>query len=136
MLKGRTHNYSSFYRFSVADVVFVVVVLAVSSGALLWMGTRDARGSSGPAVASIYCGDALLETVVLAKDCDLRLRDIGMEFQVRDGRIRVVDADCPHGICVNMGWVGRSGQLIACVPNRVIVKIEAQEEPFLDAIAH
>ena len=135
-MKERTHNHSSFYRLSVADVVFVVVVLVVSSGALLWMGTRDARGSSGPAVASIYRGDALLETVVLARDGELQLRDVGMEFEVRDGRIRVIDADCPHGICVNMGWAGRNGQLIACVPNRVIVKIEAQEEPFLDAIAH
>jgi hypothetical protein len=124
---------SGFYRLSAADIVMVSVVLAVSAGALFWMGTRDARGAEG-AIASILVGDRVVETLPLNEDKVLRLRDVGMTFEVRDGRVRVVESDCPHDVCVNTGWICRSGQIIACVPNRVVVRIEEPEEPFLDAV--
>lgn len=131
---GPVNGHSSFYRLSPADVVMVSAVLILSVGTLLWMGAREARGADGAAVASIFRGDALIETLSLAGDGDLTLRDVGMKFEVREGRVRVADSDCPHKVCVNAGWVGRSGQIIACVPNRIVVRVERAQEPFLDAV--
>jgi len=45
-------------------------------------------------------------------------------IEVRDGRIRIADSPCPHKICVRTGWIGRSGRMIVCLPNRVVVRIE------------
>jgi hypothetical protein len=52
--------------------------------------------------------------------------------QVRDGRIRVADSVCPHNICVRSGWTNRAGDLIVCVPNRVVVRVEGDGE--VDAV--
>lgn len=45
-----------------------------------------------------------------------------------EDRVRVTDSDCPDKICINMGWINRSGVPIACLPNRVIVSIKGDTE--------
>lgn len=44
-------------------------------------------------------------------------------FVYEAGRIRFADADCPDRVCVHTGWISRSGQIAACVPGRLILKI-------------
>lgn len=43
-----------------------------------------------------------------------------------NGRIRFAEADCPDQICVHTGWISRSGELAACVPGHLILRIEAE----------
>ncbi len=40
-----------------------------------------------------------------------------------DGKIRFAEADCPDKVCVRSGWVYRPGQVAACVPGHLILKI-------------
>jgi len=54
--------------------------------------------------------------------------------QVREGKVRVVKSACPHKICVRTGWVSKSGNLIVCVPNRVVVRVEGEGEVDVDAV--
>ncbi len=42
---------------------------------------------------------------------------------VEKGRIRFAEADCPDRSCVHTGWLDRSGQTAACLPNRVLIKL-------------
>lgn len=54
-----------------------------------------------------------------------------------DGKVRVVEADCPDRLCVNFGWAQRVGQTIVCLPHRVIIKIESKTANFeLDGVAY
>jgi len=46
--------------------------------------------------------------------------------EMEDGRVRVVHSDCPDQICVSMGWINNSGVPIACLPNRVVVRISGE----------
>ena len=50
-----------------------------------------------------------------------------MKVEVRDGRVRVSEADCPNRICVRTGWRSREGEVIVCVPNRTVVRILGKE---------
>jgi len=49
-------------------------------------------------------------------------------IQVNAGKVRVESSPCPHRLCVRMGWVKRSGSLIVCVPNRVLVRVEGEKK--------
>ena len=42
---------------------------------------------------------------------------------VQDGEVSIVRSACPHKYCVRMGKVSRRGEVLICVPNRVVVKI-------------
>ena len=44
-----------------------------------------------------------------------------------DGRIRFAEADCPDRICVRTGWISRPGQIAACVPGHLIIRIEGSD---------
>lgn len=44
-------------------------------------------------------------------------------FEVSGGRVRMLESPCPEKICINTGWIGRPGEVIACVPNRVIIAV-------------
>lgn len=45
------------------------------------------------------------------------------------GRIRFAQADCPDQVCVRTGWVERTGQVAACVPGHLILKITGPSAP-------
>lgn len=44
--------------------------------------------------------------------------------EVSDTGVRMLESDCPDKICVHMGWIKRAGQVIVCMPNRVIITLE------------
>ncbi|MDI6638910.1 MAG: NusG domain II-containing protein, partial [Bacillota bacterium] len=56
-----------------------------------------------------------------------------------DGRARVRASDCPDKVCVKTGWIEHPGEVIVCLPNRVVVKIQGGPGalgPALDGIAY
>ncbi|MGA1843919.1 MAG: NusG domain II-containing protein [bacterium] len=55
-------------------------------------------------------------------------------IEINDGRVRMKDSTCPGKCCVEMGWIGCEGQMICCIPNRVILKIIGGTEAY-DALA-
>lgn len=47
-------------------------------------------------------------------------------IQYEKGRIRFLDADCPDKICVKTGWISEGGQTAACLPHKLIIKINGK----------
>ena len=41
-----------------------------------------------------------------------------------NGHIRFEKAACPDHICVNTGWIANPGQTAACLPARVLLRLE------------
>jgi hypothetical protein len=52
---------------------------------------------------------------------------------IQKGRAHLENAPCPLKICEAMGTIERSGQVIVCLPNRIVVKVAGQEE--VDAVS-
>lgn len=42
--------------------------------------------------------------------------------EIHDGRVRILDSDCPGKTCTN-GSAARGGDMLICLPNHVSVKI-------------
>ncbi len=42
---------------------------------------------------------------------------------IRDGAARVESSPCPDKLCVLAGAISRPGQWVACLPNKVMVRI-------------
>ena len=49
-------------------------------------------------------------------------------IRIAEGKVWVVDSPCPHKLCMKMGKKGRAGEVIVCVPNRVIVRVEGRRD--------
>lgn len=46
--------------------------------------------------------------------------------QIQDGKIAVIEADCPDHICMEFGWCD-SGMPIVCLPNGLIINFLSDE---------
>ena len=47
---------------------------------------------------------------------------------IENGYAFMSDASCPDKLCMHQGKISDSGQMIVCLPNRVIIKVETDEE--------
>ena len=110
-----------FRRF---DIVIIVAVLALSAAGA-WV--YSARPAAGGECVEIYYDSQLVIKVELA-DCPDSVFVLPQNENVvfhtsGDGRIRFEQSDCPDKVCVNSGWLWRSGEVATCLPNKVVLKI-------------
>jgi len=50
------------------------------------------------------------------------------------GKAQVIHSDCPEKICVKTGKISRAGEIIVCVPNKVVVRINGRRKNHFDVI--
>ena len=60
--------------------------------------------------------------------------DSSNTVEIRDGRIRVAEAECPDKTCVRMGWLRSSSMPVVCLPNRLIIEFADGSDPPVDAL--
>ncbi len=53
------------------------------------------------------------------------LSDSVLEVNRDPDRVRMLSSPCPDQICVHQEWIEQPGQSIVCLPNRVVIRIEA-----------
>jgi hypothetical protein len=47
--------------------------------------------------------------------------------EINRDKARMLYADCPDGDCVRQGFISRPGQMIVCLPNKMVIKIEGDK---------
>lgn len=49
----------------------------------------------------------------------------GIHFDLlfKDSKVRFMKSDCPDKVCVQTGFISKSGQIAACIPAKVLVRI-------------
>ncbi len=107
--------------FTAADLILlgVLVTLALSSYFAL-----DSISGDGDVVI-VEVQDRVVQKLKLNEPGDFAIQGIEgqVHLKVDNGRVAIVEADCPNRICVRTGWRFRSGEVIVCVPNKTIVRI-------------
>ena len=115
----------------IGDILLCVFILALS--AVIFFSLRD---TDEPTHAVISCDG---EEIVcdLSKDCERWISSNGYTLKVKisDGKVSVIESDCPDKVCRASGEISLPSQVIACVPAGVTVKIEGDSDGNIDWIA-
>lgn len=53
---------------------------------------------------------------------DIEYKGSKNTVEIKDGKIRVKDADCPDKTCVKTGWLSSSAMPIVCLPNHLVIE--------------
>jgi len=54
---------------------------------------------------------------------------LGMtEMEIAAGRVGILSSPCPNKTCIRMGKASHEGDVIACVPNGLIVRVEGDAD--------
>ena len=49
-------------------------------------------------------------------------------IKTKNGKIKVEEEDSPLHICSRQGWIDESYEVIVCLPNKIVIKIEDEKE--------
>jgi hypothetical protein len=55
---------------------------------------------------------------------------------VKGGKAFVEDSPCPDKICVHMGAISEPGQWVACLPNKVFVRVRGNSGQGIDQLSY
>lgn len=104
--------------------VFIVVCLIALSYVLFFP-----RGEMENANVEIFKDGERIHVFPLAED---RTFSVDGEYRnvisIKDGRVSVLESDCPGADCVHTGGIFSAGRSIVCLPNRVEIRITAFDE--------
>ncbi|MCP1728404.1 hypothetical protein J2T60_002404 [Natronospira proteinivora] len=114
-------------RISVLDIT-VIALLGLGLG--FWL----AASLGGPAAgeAHLYLDGERHGSLALNQDGEYAVNGpLGeSRLAVRDGRIRITQAPCPHRLCMRQGWQEQAGATINCVPNRLHIRLQGRETAY------
>ena len=132
---GKEDN-KDLYRTTRFDWIFIASILFFSIISFFWFNYSRFQPSSQARMVLAYQKDKLLEQAELEKDKIITILGDRMQLEVRGGSVRVLNSDCPHHICKNMGWIKYNGETIVCVPNQVLIEIKSKGPAVIDAVAY
>lgn len=107
------------------NLILVVVIAAVACAGLLATRLMGANTDADTATIVIRDGAQNVYELPLGQDVSKTVTtDLGTNvIEIKDGRVRVEEADCPNQDCVHQGWIDAAGQQIVCLPHKLTVDI-------------
>jgi hypothetical protein len=122
------------HRLTVPDAIVIVLLLSLSVGLIAHAALGSRASSSRPMEACIYHDGKLLKCLSLEGDRQIPLENGKMLIEIKDGKIRVLQSDCPRQVCTRIGWIAHSGEAITCVPFKTVIEISSTGKTSLDAV--
>lgn len=104
-----------------ADIILVAIILLIVILIGLFKNSGEGR------IAVIYVDGKEHSRVDLetAKDENIKIGNV--HIYADNGEIGIIQSDCPCKVCVNSKFIKRSGSVIACVPNKVVIEVKSGE---------
>jgi hypothetical protein len=115
-----------FKLFKTGDIFFWVMLLIGSY--VLYASLLNSSGKNSLAIVEI--SGEVKYRIDLEQEGEYVLEEFNppVKIVVRDHKIAVMENDCPQKICVRVGYISNPGQMIACVPKKLLIYIPAQYE--------
>ena len=108
----------------------IAVILLASIVSFLLLNTGRQTGT----VAEIYQDGKLIRTIPLDTVTEDYSFTVSGEdgiyniVEVHPGEIGIVEASCPDGLCIGMGFIHSSAMPVTCLPNKLVIKIRSETD--------
>lgn len=122
------------------DYVIIVALIAVSllsSGIILYSSAQNKYQSKyieisakGDLYKRIDFNSSTEETIDLKTDLGENI------IKISNGKVQILDADCPDKVCVKDGYISKPGQSLVCLPHKVVIEIKGIKNAETDDVAY
>ncbi|MGI6324490.1 MAG: NusG domain II-containing protein [Bacilli bacterium] len=87
---------------------------------------------NGARQALVYYDNELILTIDLASDKTYEVDGFNgkVVLETKNNKIRVIEEISPLHICSYQGWIDSPHEIIVCLPNKIVVKIDDKEREF------
>ena len=117
----------------IKDIILVVLILFVAGG--VWL-LHEVLKDAGSGVAVIRVNGEIEGPYPLSEDREISINGGTNILRIRNGKAKMIEADCPDQLCVNQRAVSADNESIICLPNKVIVEIQSRQESEYDAVTN
>ncbi|WMJ75879.1 MULTISPECIES: NusG domain II-containing protein [unclassified Sedimentibacter] len=119
------------------DIALILTIIAVNI-LILAYGTLNTV-DKGKKIAYIYSDNRLVGEYTLTDDYKTEFvvesESGSNKIHIEDGYVWIEEATCPDKICLHQGRISNDGEVIVCLPNRLMVQIKDNNpEDELDVI--
>ena len=115
------------------DLILIGILLLAAS-ALFFLFKEKQAGEEG-ASAVVTVDGTEIARYPLNRNGTFVLNGGSNTLIVENGEAWISEANCPDKLCMGFGKISKKGEIIVCLPNRLIVVIEGGEEAEVDAVA-
>ena len=125
-----------FIKKKYSQILLLIVILLSIVCLVIYI-----QNNRGVKIAKIYKDKELLYNIDLSlveKSYEIKLGD-EKEYniiKVEHNGISMIEASCHNNICVNTGIINNSTLPIVCLPNKIIIEIESNQEQKIDAATY
>ena len=113
----------------IADGILLVLLIALTA-----FSPRFLPASTAGELLTVKTPDSVTEIPLAVDGRHPVSGPLGTAFLVVEkGSAHLENSPCPLKICEAMGSIDRSGEIIVCLPNRIVVKVAGPEE--VDAVS-
>ena len=116
-------------------LTLIILCILLLAAAALWIQLRSSQqdGAAGK-TAAIYQDGKLLRRIPLGDDVEdtytIESSDGGSNtIQIKDGKIGIIDADCPDRLCVEMGMISSTAYPISGLRPHLVLHLAAIDAP-------
>ncbi|MDI3480499.1 MAG: hypothetical protein PWQ97_154 [Tepidanaerobacteraceae bacterium] len=112
----------------------ILIALIIVSAVLIFTGFQMYTFGGERTYAVIEINGRLFQKISLGKGgpiLQLKVPGIMGEsiVEINRDKVRMLYSPCPDKDCMHQGWISRPGQMIVCLPNRVVIKIQSESTP-------
>lgn len=100
------------------ELTFIIGIIVFAL--LLWGGMYFVRRGHYGSIRITINGEEY-GTYSLAKDQVISIGDTNV-CEIKNGEIRMIEADCPDHLCLKQRAVDSTGGTIVCLPNKVVIE--------------
>lgn len=121
------------------DIIIIVLLICLSFIPELIFGVMMGKNYNGT-YAEITLDGKPYKKILLSEHKGEDKIDVKTEYgyniiEIKDGSIGIIDADCPDIICIKSGFISKPGQLLVCLPHKLMVEIKSNDtEKNIDVI--
>ena len=122
------------------DKYLIISIIVLSLVSLFYI--KDSALNVDEKYISVQVDGKEIKRIIFDKKIIGKTIPIETEFgynliEIGDGKVRVIEASCPDQLDVKQGYISKTGELIVCLPNRLVIEIKGiKDERDVDYISH
>lgn len=106
-------------------IITLIIVSLLSSGIIIYSSAKNKYQSQ---YVEISIGGDLYKKIPFDSSTEEKIdvkTDLGENLiNISKGYVQILDADCPDKVCIRDGSISKPGQVLVCLPHKVVVEIK------------
>jgi hypothetical protein len=111
-------------------IILIVVSIAIGYGVKIYNSNKY-KNNDSIAIIEINGTEYGKYDLKTANNKTLEIKvseDAVSIVEFKDGKVRIKEAQCPDKVCVKTGWISKPGEVIVCLPYKIVIKISGERQ--------